>query len=491
MKLFTPRESYLWLKALWDHHRNLRISRKQLEAAQLKKFRRLVSHVQRHSPYYRAIIKKHGIDPVTCLPADFPVLTKRDVIEHFDDLVTDRRITRDGIAAFLARSKDPQELFLNRFHVLHTSGTSGTVGYYVFSHEAWIKGASHAVRAAPLRWRRRTAFIAATRGHFAGASLMLTGNHGSNHFFYDVRTFDVGRPMPDIIAELNNFQPHALSGYATVLKMLAEAQERGELRIKPTHVGNGGEPLLPATKACLERVFQVPVMNAYASSEHLYMGMTLPGSDGMHLLEDDLIFELNSDHTCVTNLFNETMPLIRYRMDDVLVPDVTGPSPYPFTKVKEIVGRLEDALIFTNQHGREDFIHPIVIVELIVSGLNAWQIVLESRTSFRFRARLSAGQTAQERQATCDRIRDKMNAILAEKEMSNVRYEIEQVEELEIDPNTGKFRLVVREPNGAPADRQRFSIHSAQGAGSNASSAAPRCALTNASGETRFNGASA
>ncbi len=452
MKLLTPKESYLWLKTLWDHHRNLRISREKLEAAQLKKFRRLVSFVQRHSPYYRAIIDQHGINPATCLPTDFPVLTKHDVIKHFDAIVTDRRITRDLIADFLAQSTDPQELFEGHFHALHTSGTSGTVGYFVFSHEAWIKGSSHAVRAAPLRWRRRTAFVAATRGHFAGASLILTGNHGTNNLFYDVRTFDVGRPMSEIIAELNKFQPHVLSGYGTVLKVLGEAQERGELRIRPSHVGNGGEPLLPETKACLERAFHVPVMNAYASSEHLYMGMTLPGSDGMHLLEDDLIFELKPDHTCVTNLFNETMPLIRYRMDDVLVPDLNGSTNLPFTKVKEIVGRCEDALIFTNRHGREDFIHPIVIVELIVSGLNAWQIVLESKTSFRFRAKLDAGQTAGERQATCGRIRDRMNTILAEKEMGNVSFEIEEVESLDIDPVTGKFRLVVRELSGATVE---------------------------------------
>ena len=246
-----------------------------------------------------------GIDPSNCVPADFPVLTKQDVIEHFDEIVTDRRITRARIAEFLARSTDPEELFEGRFHVLHTSGTSGTVGYFVFSDEAWIKGASHAVRVAPLRWRRRTAFVAATRGHFAGASLMVTAIEGSNKLFFDVRTFDVGRPMPGIVAELNEFQPHALSGYGAVLKVLAEAQERGELRIKPTSVGNGGEPLLPDVRTLLERVFKgAPVSNAYASSEHLYMGLTLPGSDGMHLMEDDLMFELHEDHSCVTNLFN-------------------------------------------------------------------------------------------------------------------------------------------------------------------------------------------
>jgi phenylacetate-coenzyme A ligase PaaK-like adenylate-forming protein len=280
---------------------------------------------------------------------------------------------------------------------------------------------------------------------------MLTGNHGTNHLFYNVRTFDVGLPLPQMVAALNDFDPHSLSGYAAMLKVLAEAQERGELRIRPHHVGNGGEPLLPELKAYVERVFGVPVLNAYASSEHLYMGLTLPGADGMILLEDDLIFEIGADHTCVTNLFNETMPLIRYRMDDVLVPDSAGANPYPFTKVRDIIGRCEDALMFTNEHGKPDFIHPIVIVELIVKGLNAWQVVLEDSTSFRFRARYDAGLTPREREETRARIRGQIGALLAEKEMRNVRFEIEDVDALAVDPHSGKFRLVVREPAHARA----------------------------------------
>ncbi len=450
MKLFTPRESYLWLKALWDHRQNLRLTRSQLEAQQLKKFRRLVTFAGQQSPYYRRIMQERGINPLTCAPAEFPMLTKEDVIEHFDDIVTNRRIKRRHIEDFLARSVDPLELFEGRYHVLHTSGTSGTVGYYVFSHEAWIKGACHVVRVLPLSWRRRTAFVAATRGHFAGSSLMLSGNHGTNNLFYDVRAYDVGQPLPKIIEGLNKFQPHVLTGYATMLKVLGEAQERGDLHIKPIQLGNGGEPLSPEAKAYLERVFGVPVMNAYACSEHLYMGMTLPGVDGMHLLEDDLIFELGADHTCVTNLFNDVMPLIRYRMDDVLVADASGTSHYPFTRVKEIVGRQEDALVFTNQHGIDDFIHPIVIVELVVPGLKAWQIVLEDKTSFRLRARFDDGLTSKERQETEGRIRHALSTILAEKEMLNVKFEIEPVGSLSIDPVTGKFRLVTRAPRMEP-----------------------------------------
>lgn len=449
MKLQSPLESFLWLKALWDHKRSQGMTRAQLEALQLRKFRRLAERAWRDSPYYRELMEARGIDPQRCVPTDFPVLTKSDVLRHFDRLVTDRRVTRARVTEFLARSTDPQELLDGRYHVLHTSGTSGTVGYYVYSHEAWIRGASHTMRVSPLRWRLRTAFVAATRGHFAGASLMLTGNHGTNAALFDVRTFDVGQPMPQLIEALNAFQPQVLTGYAAVLKVLAEAQVRGELRIRPIQIGNGGEPLPSDTKLLLERVFRVPVLNAYASSEHLYMGMTFPGVDHMHLMEDELIFELHPDHTCVTNLFNHTMPLIRYRLDDVLIPEVTAASPFPYRSVSEVVGRTEDALVFANRRGQRDFIHPIVLVELVVPGLDAWQVVLRGDEEFGFRARLDPDLSAAGRHECLRVLRARLEAILAEKDMTNVRFRIEEVDSLEIDAHTGKFRLVVRQPVGA------------------------------------------
>src|ERR1700722_2233440 len=446
MKLLSPRDTCALLRALWQFSRSRQVTRTQLEAAQRRKFRRLVAFAGARSPYYRSIIDEHGIDPHTCSPTDFPPLTKNEVIEHFDRIVTDPRITRERIKEFLSRSSDPLELFEGEFHVLHTSGTSGTMAYFVFSPDAWITRSSQIVRMVPLRFRQRIAFVAATRGHFAGVSLMLVGNHGANNFFYDVRTYDVNMPLSQIVAALNEFQPHLLSGYAAVLKALAAAQTEGQLRIRPKMIGNGGEPLSSELKSHLERVFGVPVANAYASSEHLYMGLTLPGSRGMSLLEDDLIFELHHDHTCVTNLFNYTMPLIRYRMDDVLIPDVDGPARHSFTRIREVIGRHEDGLVFTNRHGLEDFIHPIVIVEFIVRGLHSWQIVLLDKTSFIFRATFEPDRSHAEKQAIRRQIREKMTAILVEKEMDNVHFEIEEVETLPIDPVSGKFRLVVRRP---------------------------------------------
>src|SRR5580704_10642404 len=360
----SPLEPLLWLKAIYERARVQRLSRKQLEAEQTKKFRQVAALVYERSPFYRSIIDDRSIDIRRCCPTDFPVLTKRIVAENFDRMLTDHRVSRARIEDFLTRSHDPGELLDGRFHVLHSSGTSGTVGHMVYSHEAWIKGASQMLRVLPLRLRTRVAFVAAAEGHYAGASLLVTGNYGTNRLFFDVRTYDVSHPMDQIVAALNEFQPQALTGYAGVLERLADLQDAGGLRIRPAVVVSGAEPLRPRCRAILQNAFQAPVVNAYASSEHLFMALTLPGSDGMCLLEDDLIFELREDCTCVTNLMNDTLPLIRYRMDDVLIPDKDASGCYPFTKIRDLVGRSEDSLVFLNRDGVEDGIHPSLIGEL-------------------------------------------------------------------------------------------------------------------------------
>ena len=213
-------------------------------------------------------------------------------------------------------------------------------------------------------------------------------------------------------------------------------------------MASGGEPLLPDARALIERAFQTQVMNIYASTEHLYMGLTLPGSDGMHLMEDDLIFELHEDHTCVTNLFNDTMPLIRYRMSDVLLPDERPrKDSYPYTKVQGLVGRQENALIFINEKGQRDFIHPFVILDLAVPGLNAWQVELESLSSFRVRVCLEVGCTESQSREAVGRVTHHFQHVLKEKQMQNVVFEIERVDSLPIDPKTAKFRLVIKSPH--------------------------------------------
>lgn len=426
-----------------EHVRNERSTRARIEARQLKKFRRLVTHAARHSPYYQDIIKARGIDVDHCVPQDFPVLTKTGLMDNFDQIITDRTVTRRQIAHFLEGSKDSFELYDNRYYVLHSSGTSGEVGYMVYSCHEWARGLSGGLRVNPPGFgRRRLAYLGATEGHFAGVSFATSTQRSATRWIYDVATYDINAPLGPTLDGLNAFQPTTLMGYATALAMLAEKQLEGRLEIAPGQIQSSGEPVTHAVRERVEQVFGVPLLNVYSPTEHLIMGLDRPEYDGMYLFEDDLIFEFGSSHALVTNLFNFTMPLIRYRMSDVFAPAEDDIQALPFIKV-DVVGRNENAPIFLNEHGEEDFIHPIIVAEFFAKNLRRFQLELEDRTRCTFRICLEPGLSVPERERTTCEVREKFGAILAQKEMRNVHYRIEVVDDLPVDPRTGKFRLIV------------------------------------------------
>src|SRR5580658_262727 len=126
-------------------------TRAAIEAAQLQKFRGLARLVQARSPYYAGIIGERRIDVNACTPADFPVLTKTLLMANFDGIVTDARVTKQAVADFLSRSTDPKERLFDELTVMHTSGTSGEVGYFLYAPADYRR-----LRAAAMR--NRTAF---------------------------------------------------------------------------------------------------------------------------------------------------------------------------------------------------------------------------------------------------------------------------------------------------------------------------------------------
>ncbi|MCZ6785663.1 MAG: hypothetical protein O7E54_00720, partial [Planctomycetota bacterium] len=354
-------------------------------------------------------------------------------------------VNTERVEEFLARSRDPRELMDGKYRVLHTSGTSGVLCTTVYAPDDWLKGVIHFERLVRLSFRKKKmAFVAATQGHFAGVSMAASPALWLSKIFYPTRLFDINQPTADIVKGLNEWDPRVVAGYAGALRMLAEVKEKGELTISPRLLAAGGEPLTKRDQLYIENVFGTHVRNTYAASEHLFMGFDLHHGPGMYLLEDNLIFELKDDCTLVTNLFNKTLPLIRYRMDDVLKlapPQVRGYGSY--TVIDEVVGRQEEAPVFHNEDGEEDWIHPIVIVEFYVKGLKAFQLHIVDRDSFRFHVVLDSHLNDVEAANVEREIGERMRALLTQKRMNNVRFEIHRVDELGPDPKTGKFRLIV------------------------------------------------
>ncbi|HEU4619222.1 MAG TPA: hypothetical protein VFV10_14375 [Gammaproteobacteria bacterium] len=433
-----------------EQRRVERMSRAEFESLKLEKFRRLVRHASLRSPYYARIVRESGIDVARCVPAEFPVLTKALLLEHFDEIATAPGVTKRAIVEFLERSKDPAELFLGKYRVMHTSGSSGQVGYFVYSNKDWLRGWSRErgvqARMQPRgpreRRRFRIAFYGATDGHYAGVSAVTAFQRGIARLFVDARVFEVNSPLPDVIEGLNAFRPDFLIGYTTALKILAAKQREGALEIALAAIAATGEATTDADRALLEQAFGCGVMNVYASTEQLGMGTALPGSSKMVLYDRKHIFEFYDDHTIVTNLFNYTLPLIRYRMSDVLRPVDSGEHA-PYLVVEGLVGRNEIQPAFLNEDGVEDFVSPHTINEIFVPGVNRFQLHWQGPTAFRFMVCLDPTLDETAGAGVRAALADRLRAILARKRMGNVRFEVVETDDLPVNPRTRKFQLIV------------------------------------------------
>ena len=56
---------------------------------------------------------------------------------------------------------------------------------------------------------------------------------GLRKLFIDARAFEVNTPLPDVVRGINAFEPDALWGYTTALKMLGDEQRAAGSTSRP------------------------------------------------------------------------------------------------------------------------------------------------------------------------------------------------------------------------------------------------------------------
>jgi len=103
------------------------MSREQIEKLQEKKLRRLLHYAFQHSAFYHKTFSDAGIthDKIDALPLlSFPVTNKDQIIENFDDVVTELNITQNALRSFDASGASKEEKFLGEYHIVHSSGST-------------------------------------------------------------------------------------------------------------------------------------------------------------------------------------------------------------------------------------------------------------------------------------------------------------------------------------------------------------------------------
>jgi phenylacetate-CoA ligase len=157
-----------------------------------------------------------------------------------------------------------------------------------------------------------------------------------------------------------------LIGYASIMVRLANEQLHHRLHITPERVTTNSEPLDSEGRATILSAWGVKTNNTWGSVEMGIAGIENDRHEGLILSEDMIIFDpvdeqLNpinhpqdAKKLIITNLFNKTLPLIRYVVDDVL--EIVPKSFTNYHVTPNIAGRTDDWFNYPGDLA----IHPMV-----------------------------------------------------------------------------------------------------------------------------------
>jgi phenylacetate-coenzyme A ligase PaaK-like adenylate-forming protein len=424
-----------------------------LLAYQDQRFRELLSNLWTHSPFYRDFYADHGIQErhlADVSVRDLPIVDKETLMENFDRISTNTILRRCEIEAWI-HSDTSRGLYQDRYVVVHTSGSSGSLGIFVYDKSAWtrIRGIALArgmgiPRFNPLN-RFRVAYYAATHGRFAG----VTSVRLLPRALYYIQLCSVLDPLTHTIDRLNHFQPELLVGYPSAVLDLANSAIAGALRIRPGTIMTSGEVLTPEASKTIEQAWGVRPSNLYGTSESIFLGLQGPNCRSMSLVEDEHIFEILNDRNeavsagevgrvVLTSLYNRTIPLVRYELRDYVTRGFREDHE-PFDHVLRVEGRVVDALPVTLRDGSCGSIHPVVLSEFFVPGVRMFQFVSQSPSHVNIRYVANEENDEAVRQA--------FGRILALKVAHPaVKVFVQRVKHLPGDARTGKHRLVILKP---------------------------------------------
>jgi putative adenylate-forming enzyme len=375
------------LHTLEQQRQHERWTRQQLQSYQEESLHRFRKNAYERSPFYRRFHKGMTERPLQ----ELPVLTKAMMMEHFDELVTDRSLHLEDIRAFAAQ-REVGERFRNQYYVTATSGSSGHPGFFLFNEAEWVSVLASFARGQEWSGVR----INLTRRQRMATVASISPWHMSSQVAATVKSWwrpslrlPASQPLSKTVAELNEWKPDVLISYASMAGVLAEEQLAQRLRIQPSVVYVASEVLTSQIKTLVKEAWGNEPYNQYAATETAGIAAEHKSCRRMHFFEDLVITEVVDEQyrpvppgeygakILVTTLFSRTQPLIRYELNDsIRVSTEPHNCGLPFVVLESVQGRIEDSLILPSLSGRNVIIRPLVINRIMdIVPVSGWQLI--------------------------------------------------------------------------------------------------------------------
>jgi phenylacetate-CoA ligase len=306
-------------RAFVEFNSNQYRSAGEIEQINRDKRQRLLAYAFQNIPFYRIRFQAAGLkekdlsDPEVW--AAIPLMTRRDVVERFDEI----------------KAPGMQE---SDYYVSQTGGMTGTPVKVL--HDANYVPAA-------LGWRMMQWW-----GVAPGSALGRIGRYSEgearpgarpkkrNGLFgrlpREVR-FGASRmseeTIRDFLREWNSVRPALLTGYVGAIHQVACFIGQSGLRVhRPVAVQTTTAPLTAVVRTAIEAAFKAPVYDQYGACEVYWLAAECRCRQGLHMFTDARHIEfLGADgrdcppevhgRIVVTDLENRSFPLIRYEIGDI------------------------------------------------------------------------------------------------------------------------------------------------------------------------------
>ena len=337
-------------------------TREALEKFQRKRINEKLAYVSSHSDFYKEYAQKEL--------EEFPVIDKKIMMDNFNRINT-VGIDKDEALEFAIGSERTREFSdkLNNITVGLSSGTSYSRGIFLVENTEKDKWAGYVLS----RFLPKGILSKCKIAFFMRANSNLYESVGSSKIQFEF--FDIYTDIQQNLEKLQEFQADLIVAQPSMLLMIAEAVKNDTIKIKPARIISIAEVLEKADEEYLKKIFNVDVIHqAYQCTEGCLATTCKCGT--LHLNEDIVYIEKeyldeNRFVPIITDLERTSQPIIRYRLNDVLVEkkEKCGCG-LVFTALEKIEGREDDVFKFPTNEGNEISIFPDFIRRCILFAGN-------------------------------------------------------------------------------------------------------------------------
>ena len=321
---------------------------------QNKKIEKQLNFIKNHSKFY----KKYTSNKLK----DFPIMDKKIMMGNFDDLNT-IEINKDEALEFAINSEKTREFKskLNGITVGLSSGTSDTRGIFLVSDKEKDKWAGYILA----RYLGNDLYKGSKIAFFMRADSNLYESLNSKQVKFEF--FDIFKPMKENVVRLEQFKPNILVGQPSILIEIA----KNKINIKPDKIISIAEVLEKNDEEYIKKAFNKDVIHqVYQCTEGCLATTCEYGT--LHLNEDIVFVEKeyldkNRFIPIITDFTRKSQPIIRYRLNDILVEGhdkcKCGSC---FTVIDKIEGREDDVYLFNGIKEKTVKVYPDFIRRCIL-----------------------------------------------------------------------------------------------------------------------------